>query len=476
MLRAGGDGAGMGTNGHNAFDDDTTVAMRMPPARASEHVAFTFLVVDGPDAGTSFMLDPTTPLRSLIGKGPACDVKLTDPAVSRRHLAVSVEDQRVRIQDLDSTNGTLVDGVAVRDAYLRGGEVIRVGTNAIRVEQKATMGTVPIARDSFGRVIGASVAMRRLYPLCERLARSVVPVVIEGETGTGKEQLAEALHEQGPRKGEAFVVFDCTAVAPTLIEAELFGHERGAFTGAVSTHKGVFEVADRGTLLIDEIGDMPIELQAKLLRAIEGKDVRRVGGQQPIRVDVRLLVATRRDLDKEVQEGRFRDDLFHRIAVARLELPPLRDRRGDVALLARHCASQLGAGPQALPPELLSRWEAYPWPGNIRELKNAVARWLALGDLSELDLDASAEPVAGEPLEAAGPRAASNQGDPIARILASGLPLAEARQLLIDEFEKRYVQHALEAHHGNVTRAAAAAGIARRHLQRLKAKGGRGNA
>lgn len=179
---------------------------------------------------------------------------------------------------------------------------------------------------SFGRLLGGSPAMRRLYPLCERLAGSTVPIVIEGETGTGKEQLAEALHEQSSRADKPFVILDCTTIAPNLIESELLGHEKGAFTGAMRTREGVFERANGGTLLIDEIGDLPLELQPKLLRAIERGVITRVGGSKPVVVDVRLLAATRRDLDREVQLGRFRDDLFHRIAVARVELPPLRER------------------------------------------------------------------------------------------------------------------------------------------------------
>src|SRR5262249_22135835 len=194
----------------------------------------------------------------------------------------------------------------------------------------------------FGRVLGASREMRRLYPLCERLAASRVPVVIEGETGTGKEILAESLHEAGPRTAAPFAVFDCTAVPANLMESELFGHDRGAITGAVMTRKGILEEADGGTLLIDEIGDLDLQLQPKLLRALERGEVRRVGGDRWLKVDVRILAATRRNLDVEVQEGRFRDDLFHRLAVARIELPPLRERKGDVAVLASHFSEEMG--------------------------------------------------------------------------------------------------------------------------------------
>jgi DNA-binding NtrC family response regulator len=307
--------------------------------------------------------------------------------------------------------------------------------------------------------------MRRLYALCERLAFTEVPVVIEGETGTGKEQLAEALHAQGPRAQAPFVVFDCTAVTPNLIESELFGHERGAFTGSTSVHRGVFERANGGTLLVDEIGDLPSALQAKLLRVIQRSQVTRVGGERTLDVDVRLLFATRRDLDKEVQEGRFRDDLFHRIAVARIELPPLRARHGDVTLLATRFWKQLGGEPKLLAASVLAAWEAYTWPGNVRELRNAVMRRIALGDLGNL-ADAPEAPPGGEPHT----RAALSQGDTIARILTQDPTLEDARNQLRSEFEARYIAHALEKGGGNVGRAAAFAGVAHRHFQRIKAK------
>jgi DNA-binding NtrC family response regulator len=309
--------------------------------------------------------------------------------------------------------------------------------------------------------------MQRLYPLCARLAHADVAVVIEGETGVGKEQLAESLHQQGPRSHGSFVVLDCTAIAPSLIESELFGHERGAFTGSVQQHRGVFERAHGGTLFIDEIGDMPLPLQAKLLRAIERLEITRVGGTATLRVDVRVLAATRRDLDREVQLGRFRDDLFHRLAVARIELPPLRERSGDVEVLARHFWAKLGGDPQEVPPELLSSWRDYSWPGNVRELRNAVARRLALGDLGDTLPNEQEAALPGTPAPA---RPTASRGDSIAAVLALDLPLADARQRIVAELEQRYLDRVLDAHGGNVTRAAAAAGVTRRQLQRLKAR------
>ena len=446
----------------------STVALELERTFAAS--TFRMVVIEGPDTGKEFVLDGDTTLRMVIGTSPACDARLSDHSVSRRHASVELTGRRLRIRDHDSTNGSFVDGVAVVDAFLRGAEIVRVGGTALRVDEIGPYREHKLPGGvQYGRVIGASPAMRVLYPLCERLAKSDVPVIIEGETGTGKEQLAEALHEQGTRTKGPFVVFDCTAVAPSLIESELFGHEKGAFTGSVGTRRGVFERADGGTLLIDEIGDLPLELQPKLLRAIERSELTRVGGERPIRVNVRLLAATRRDLDHEVAAGRFRDDLFHRIAVTRIELPPLREREGDLRLLVSFFCAQMNADVEAIPPELMKRWEDYAWPGNVRELRNAVMRRVALGDLAD-SVPSEDSPTQARPMGA--PMAPSGN-DVIARVLASDLPLAEARQKLVDEFEARYVEHVLEQHGGNVTRAAAAAGVARRHLQRLKAKSGR---
>jgi transcriptional regulator with GAF, ATPase, and Fis domain len=250
------------------------------------------------------------------------------------------------------------------------------------------------------------------------------------------------------------VVFDCTAVPPTLVESELFGHERGAFTGAVGARRGVFEQAHGGTLLIDEIGDLELSLQPKLLRALERSEIRRVGGDRWIKVDIRVLAATRRDLDRDVEEGRFRDDLFFRLAVARIELPPLRVRTGDIEVLTRHLWSQL-EGKGEPPYDFLRKLERQTWPGNVRELANAVARYLALGDAGQADarVDSAkrAEPT-GEDSE------------------LYALPFRLARDRALATFERAYVQRLLERHGGNVTRAAEASGIGRRYLTTLASR------
>jgi DNA-binding NtrC family response regulator len=422
------------------------------PPRATR--AFVVHVVSGPDAGKSFPVDVDRGGRVLLGQSPACAVKLDDPLVSRRHAAFDWVGGALRLSDLGSTNGTFVNGVRAFDVALNGGETINVGGSVLHLEAGEEKVESASNQARFGRFVGASPEIQRLYPTMDRIAASDIPVVIEGETGTGKEVLAEALHEAGPRGSGPFVVFDCTTVAANLMEATLFGHERGAFTGALNTSPGLFEQSDTGTLFIDEIGDLDIALQAKLLRAIERAEVRRIGGRQWIRVNVRVIAATRRDLDREVVAGRFRDDLFFRLAVARIELPPLRNRRKDIALLAAHFWEQLGGEPSALTGDLLDRLQDYDWPGNVRELRNAIARKIALGELSKPAPRTAATPSA----------------DPIQEIIDLELPFPIARDRIIAVFEQRYVGHVLERHGGNVTRAAHASGVGRRYFQTIRGR------
>ena len=439
-------------------DEPSTVVRPGAPPVADAVQAFVVDVVEGPDKGTRFAFDSTRPSGVLVGQSAACDVRLTDRQVSRRHVELDVTDAGLRLVDLDSTNGTLVSGVRVVEACLQGGEIVRLGQTALRIVRALSSARAePSTARSFGPMIGESPEMRRLYPLCARLAASDVPVVIEGETGTGKEVLAEALHQASPRAAAAFVVFDCTAVPPSLLESALFGHEKGAFTGATSQRRGVFEQAHGGTLFIDEIGELDATLQPKLLRAIERGEIQRVGANGWLKVDVRIVAATRRDLDREVQAGRFRDDLFFRLAVGRIELPPLRRRRGDVAVLAAHFWRAIAGEGRPLPPGLVERLEDYAWPGNIRELQNAIARHVAVGELPAAE----------------GSMSPSDAGDAIERVLSRDLPLPRARAEVVEEFERRYVQRVLDLHGGNVSRAAAASGIALRYFQLIKAKRGR---
>jgi transcriptional regulator with GAF, ATPase, and Fis domain len=446
------------TAGRSGVDDAPTIIA--PAALPSQVAAFSVVVVEGPDRGLTVKLDGESSSRTYVGKSLICGIRLGDPKVSRRHATFDVAGDSLRLIDLGSTNGTTVNGLRIHDVTLRGGELVQVGDTRLQVDRLAPLTVATSTQSSFGRTLGASPEMRRLYPLCERLAAANVPLLIEGETGTGKEVLAESLHEKSDRADKPFVIFDCTAVAPDLMEAALFGHERGAFTGAVTASKGFFELADGGTVFIDEIGELAAGLQPKLLRALDRGEVRRIGGTEWIRVDVRLIAATRRDLEKDIQAGRFRDDLFYRLAVTRIELPPLRARQGDIALLAQTFWRQLGPHAGAIPHDLLLRFESYGWPGNVRELRNAVAKRIALGDL-EPDLF---------PASGSGP--APPGEDVIARVIELGLPLSEARDMVIEDFERRYLQKLMTQHEGDATRAAAAAGVARRYFQLLRSRRG----
>jgi len=293
--------------------------------------------------------------------------------------------------------------------------------------------------------------MRRLYPIFERLAQANVAVLIEGESGTGKDVLAECIHERSARSSAPFVVFDC-GVGPALAEAELFGEES-------SGRKGALEQATGGTLVLDNVGDLDQSLQAKLLRAIERNEFRRVGGTEPHKFDVRILSTTRRDLDEDVVGGRMREDLFRVLAGARVELPPLRNRSGDIGVLVQHFAKELGADETMMAMRVLRKlrtWEQDQWPGNVRELRNAVARQLALGDLDVMSSPQSSGSAA--------------MPDPMAHILDMKLPFTRAREMVLEEFRRRYVEKVLGEHNGNVMRAAAASGIGRRYFQRIKAR------
>jgi DNA-binding NtrC family response regulator len=446
----------------------TALQSRFAPSPVSSLV-YSVVVSAGAEPEKRVSLDCTHAGPLLVGTSVSCELVLADRGVSRRHVALEVEGNSLSVRDLDSTNGTYVNGLRIREALLEGGETLRLGEVLLRVERTSGVTPPPLPDAiAFGRVLGASREMRRLYVGCEKLARSNVPVIIEGETGTGKEVLAEALHECGPRASGPFVVFDCTMVSPNLLESELFGHEKGAFTGAVSRREGVFEQAHGGTLFLDEIGDLDLAMQPKLLRAIERSQVRRVGGSEWIRFDTRILAATRRNLDEAVEKGQFRDDLFHRLAVARIELPPLRARKGDVALLAEEFSRQLGAPPRSLPTEVIARWELEPWPGNARELKNAVARYLALGEV--VGGEAEARVGTGSDSGDAREPGAALAEQWVAEVLSRGLPFPAARQALLGTFERAYVERMLAAHDGNVSRAAAASGVARRYFQIMRAR------
>jgi DNA-binding NtrC family response regulator len=424
--------------------DEVATKLRGDGERHGATTEFELRVTAGVDAGKVFVVDALQPSPVLAGKSAVCGAQLADPEVSRRHVSLEANGPMLRVRDLGSTNGTFVNGVRVFEAALFGGESVQMGSTVIRVTPRRATSEEPSSATSFGPVLGASAVMRRMYPTCEKIAMTRVPVIIEGETGTGKELMAEALHRQGPRRGGPFVVFDCSSTVPGDVDRALFGVESGA--------AGVFEQANGGTLVLDEVADMPLDAQGKLLRAIDRGEIRRVGGHTPIAIDARIVATTQRDLDAEVQAERFREDLYFRLVVARIEIPTLEKRREDIPMLVRHFWWSL-QGPGDPPPALVARFSSHAWPGNVRELANAVARALALGEIAD-----------DEPLLEHG------RDDVFERVLLQKLPLPRAREKVVDAFERAYIARVLGEHDGNVARAAAASGLALRYFQILRAR------
>ncbi len=416
------------------------------PPRPRRQGALALRVTEGPDAGAHLVVDR----RCVIGSSPTCELTLADAMVSRRHLAVEPAPRGLRVTDLESKNGTFAGELEVAEAILPEGARVRAGETTLTVERADA--PPPSARprtDRFGRFLGAADVLQPMYEVLERVARTDATVLLEGESGTGKELLAEALHDESERASGPFVVLDCGSLPENLIESELFGHERGAFTGADHRHLGAFERAKGGTVFLDEIGELPLAMQTRLLRVLESRRVQRLGGSAPIDVDVRVVAATNRDLEREVEHGRFRLDLFHRLAVVLLRVPALRERREDIPLLASAIASALGK-PDALDAAQLERMASMRWRGNVRELRNHVERIVLLGDAAR---------ALGAP---------SARADSLDELARSGLPYSEARAQALERFTDAYVADMLERHGGNVSAAARAAGVGRRYFQRLK--------
>ena len=336
-------------------------------------------VLSGPETGRIVDVDH---MPFLVGKGEECDLVLTEPTVSRTHFSIESEQGAFVIRDLSSTNGTWIDQFRIKEAWLRPGTVLRAGSAQLRFEPVfKPMEIAPAAVDRFGSLVGRSVRMRQIFTLLERIAQTEATVVIFGETGTGKSAVAQAIHQNSARKDGPFITVDCGAIAENLIESELFGHEKGAFTGAERMRQGALERAQGGTLFIDELVDLRIDLQPRLLRVLEEREVRRVGGNTAIKLDVRIIAASRFDLWREVQEKRFREDLYFRLAVFTLPLPSLRERSEDIPLLASAFLRSIKGGDavlQRMTPEVVEKLMRHPFLGNVRELRNVIERAVAL--------------------------------------------------------------------------------------------------
>ena len=318
-----------------------------------------------------------------IGTRGDNDIVLDDDTVSREHCRVVQEGDHYILEDLGSTNGTYVNSVRIRQAFLEPGAVLGVGNTQIRFDPvDEQIPVTPSSAERLGNIVGKSVKMREIFDIIEKIAPTAATVIIEGETGTGKEVVAQTIHELSDRSDKPFTVFDCGAVPPNLIESELFGHEKGSFTGAVMARKGLFEMAEGGTIFLDELGELALDLQPKLLRVLEQREVRRVGSNEPIPVNVRVIAATNRKLQEEVEAGRFREDLFYRLSVVRLTLPELAERREDIPLLVKHFLKSMRFNKgedddlrvSNISREALDALNSYDWPGNVRELVNIVER------------------------------------------------------------------------------------------------------
>jgi DNA-binding NtrC family response regulator len=423
-------------------------------ARAGSFVvrAAALRVVSSPspaDVGLTARVDREGSLRFVIGGGDAADLRLADPAVSREHLRVVLGPNGVRLLDDGSKNGTFLGAVRISDATLTEDAAVVLGGTTLAIAIEKDLVELPISyADRFGDAIGVSPAMRHLFAVLERAAVSDLPILIEGESGVGKDLLARAIHTRSQRADAPFVVLDCGSIAPTLVESELFGHERGAFTGADTARRGVFEEANGGTLFLDEIGELPLDLQPKLLRAIEQGEVKPVGGKAARAVDVRVVSATNRRLAEAARKEEFRSDLFYRLAVVRVTVPPLRERKEDVVPIARAILQTIRPGTE-LAPDLAVILEGHKWPGNVRELRNVVERWAVLG------------PEAGALFDDAEAVRASADDE------LAGLTFHEARKIVLDRFEEAYLPKVLARADGVVARAAELAGVARPSFYRM---------
>lgn len=393
----------------------------------------------------------------LIGTSDRVEVQLQDPLVSRRHLSVEPSPGGVRVRDESSRNGSWLGRARILDAELSAEDELRIGNTRVRVEldRFATTEQLGQARAQFGRFIGAAPVLQPLYAALERAASSDATILLEGDSGTGKELLAEAIHDASARAAGPLQVVDCAALAESLVESALFGHEKGAFSGADRQHVGAFEAAHGGTIFLDEIGELPLAVQSRLLGVLERRSFCRVGSSQRIEVDVRIVAATNRNLEHEVEQRRFRLDLFHRLAVVLLRVPALSARREDIPRLAEHFLGR------SLDPELTARLLGRPWPGNVRELRNHLQRLSVLGETELWPEGAEAPPEV-------------NPGEErwlleIARCARAGLPFRQARDRALALFSERYAADMLERSGGNATKAAAAAGIARRYFYRVRA-------
>ena len=414
------------------------------------------VVIEGPQMGRAILLD----VERTVGSGAKVDLQLSDDTVSELHLVVKPRGSGFLVRDPGSMNGTWFEGSRVTQLELEPGATLKVGKSYLRIQpQQRALEVAASQARRFGELVAESFAMREVFAVLELAAASEVTVLIQGETGTGKELVARAIHEASARRGKPFVAIDCGALPESLLESELFGHVRGAFTGASSSRAGAFARAQGGTLFLDELGSVAPAVQARLLRVIEERKVKPVGSDEERKIDVRLVAASRVDLSTRVAQGAFRPDLYFRLSVLTVELPPLRQRREDIPAIVAELLRLRGFEAAAISGPNLDALRTHAWPGNVRELRNVIERSLAMtpGAQAFSDLKISVAPQA-------------DPGDGLP--VRTDLPFKDAKEQVVDAFERRYVRDLHERHQGNLSAAAREADVDRKHWRELLKKHG----
>lgn len=427
-------------------------------------------VVSGPDAGLRSDLVLS---RAIVGRAKGADLTLADAKVSAFHLELSATPAGVEVRDLQSKNGSYYQGARLDRGAVVSGALLTIGDTTLRIELETGKESEDPELLRFGSLRGASAVMFRLFGLLSRLARTELSILIEGPTGVGKELAARGLHAESPHAEGPFVVLDCTAIPATLAESVLFGHDKGAFTGATEGRPGVFEAAGEGTIFLDEVGELPLELQAKLLRVLEQREVVRVGSVKPRPIGARVVCATWRDLRERVNTGHFREDLYYRLTQARVVIPPLRERPDDIPVLIEHFLGRLpGNVPCAhsIDDSALSELLARDYPGNVRELRNVIERAAMTAEsdtITPSDL-AFERLLSGESQRASVPPAPSVGSADSAALV----PFKDAKRTLIEDFERSYLSRLLERSGNNLSKASSLARIERHYLRDLLKKHG----
>ena len=435
--------------------NNITALLDEVPSFSKQNRGGIFLVIKGPDRGESVRLQENKPV--YFGSAPTCEMMLTDKTVSRRHMSAELVADEVIVRDNDSTNGTFIQGSRFKEINVGFGAEVKLGRTVVKfLPDEEVVEPEPSTEESFGHLLGSDTKMRQMFKLLQDVAATDATVLIEGETGTGKELIAEEIHNHSLRRNGPFVVFDCGAVPRELIESALFGHVKGSFTGAITDRRGAFAEAHGGTIFLDEIGEMALDLQPSLLRALDKRAVRKVGANQYEKIDVRVVAATNRDLRSEVAKKSFREDLYYRLAVIRVSVPPLRERGTDIPLLVNHFVQQFSSERTLhVTADDMAHVQRHSWPGNVRELRNTIERACLLSHGDTLNVD---DAMTDETSPALGIR--------------TDLPFKEAKGQLVEMFEREYIEDLMRRHKMNLSAAAREAQIDRKHLRELIRKYG----